>query len=598
VTHLLTVLVALPSIGALAVWGSPAGRARALASGVAGLTFVLAVWAYQGLWRADRVDLRQAYEGPAGMVEAALDRRGVDDPLHRSVLGDALRERERPFESVAAELQTLAGADLASATLRDMQRLYPDDAARVGAAREAAERARRRAQRLLGHYAALERELRAPRQAAHSELGRSLVHVTRAPWIPQLGVAWYLGVDGLSAALVTLTALLGLLGVLAAGGPSARPQVLAACLACEGGLLLLYVALDLVLFYAAWVLVLLPAWGLLAAGGSERRAGVAAQAVLPALAGAAALLLVCAGLAHTGGEAGPRFDMLTLTLGAADQSGMSQALIFAGVFAAAAVRLPLLPLHGWLGRVHEELPGPVAAVALGAGLPVGGYALFRLAWPLAPDVVTATSTSGLPTLPLLVAGLALISVWFGAALSLGQRDVPGLASGLGVCAAGLIVLGLASWTPQGWAGAALLLVTQALVGAAAALAREAGAADATVRPALGLALLGPVGLPGLAGFPAALLILDALTESTVLTHPFLPAGWAAFLALAGLGLQAFAVVRWLRAEPEGSASAGQPRALVALVPLVVALVALGVWPRLLLDAVGPGFAGLMGLGGG
>src|SRR3990172_6191828 len=204
------------------------------------------------------------------------------------------------------------------------------------------------------------------------------------PWMPSLGISYFMAVDGLSLPLVVLTTMLGLLAVLGSWHITLRTkEYFALLLILETGILGVFTSLDLLLFFLFWEVELIPMYLLIAIWGSARREYAAIKFVLYTIAGSA-VMLVGIFAAYFASE--PRtFDMTVL---AQNQFPLTfQVVLFPLLFLAFAVKLPMWPFHTWLPDAHTEAPTAVSVILAGVLLKMGGYGMFRVSAGLAPDAL-------------------------------------------------------------------------------------------------------------------------------------------------------------------------------------------------------------------
>ena len=467
-----------------------------------------------------------------------------------------------------------------------------------------------------------------------------------APWVEGLGLRAHLAVDGVSAPLVLLTALLGVLvcGHLVRVRPVAgRPRPLAACyLTVVGGALIVFTARDLLLFFVAFEVVLVPMWFVVAGWGDDtQRPPYAPRAPAPAPAGDAArtdaayrfivytalgsavlllgllLIAVRAGttdlgvLAYRAGGGG----------GGLGLSHTDQVIAAALVIGGLAVKAPMFPLHSWLPPAHTIAPTGGSVLLAGVLLKLGTYGLVRVAVPVLPEGVRALA-------PVLGA-LGVAGILWGGLACFAERDLKRLVAFSSVAHMGFVLLGVASMDPVGLQGALFAnvahgLVTGLLFVVVGALKDRHHGADLSVigpalrdrLPRLGWLLafgaLAALGLPGLAGFWGELLAVAGAWRSSALGGLGRP---LAVLATLGTAVAAAYLLRVLRliwhGEAVGHPGRSEPadrltgptvgdatgHEVAVTAPLVVAVAVLGLLPWLLLDVTGPAVRLLLAAGG-
>ncbi|MDI6711736.1 MAG: NADH-quinone oxidoreductase subunit M [Anaerosomatales bacterium] len=409
-----------------------------------------------------------------------------------------------------------------------------------------------------------------------------------------------LGLDGLSAPLVGLTALLTPVAVSAswqvADGPRAHHALL---LSLEAAVMAVFLAADLVFFYVAWEAVLIPMYFLIGLWGHEGRRHAAAKFFLFTFLGSALMLVgVLLLIGHTGATVlsdVPRVLPLEL-----------QRAVFWLLAAGMLVKLPAVPLHTWLPEAHVEAPTAGSMLLAGVLLKMGGYGLMRIAAPLTPEAFREAA-------PALFA-LGAVGTVYGALAALAQRDVKRLVAYSSVAHMGFVLVALSARTPAGYAAAMLVMVSHGLVAALAFFLVGALYERTHTRSLEDLAgLAGPIprwsvlfvftalaslGLPALSGFPGEFL---SLLES------FRTFGWWAAVAGVGVLLAATYNLHAVRAAVYGdpverwaSLPDVSAREVVTAAPLVAGIVVLGVWPGLITALSDPAVSALIALvqGGG
>ncbi|HWC28423.1 MAG TPA: NADH-quinone oxidoreductase subunit M [Solirubrobacteraceae bacterium] len=434
-----------------------------------------------------------------------------------------------------------------------------------------------------------------------SEAGMQLVE--QAEWIPSIGAAWRLGVDGMSLALAALTVVLFVAAMIYGVGP--RPMTRAAAallLLLEASTLAFFLAQDFFLFYVAFDVTLVAMYFLIALWGEENRRYAAIKFFLYTLVGSLPVLL---GILALFLAADPStFDMRVL---AEDEPlggvGVAATLTFLAFFVGFAIKTPVVPFHTWLPAAHVEAPTAGSVLLAGVLLKMGTYGLVRVNLQMLPDVFAEYA------LPIALLGVA--SALYGALVALAQTDLKRLVAYTSVNHMGYVVVGVAAAAAGGVSaearrlaidGAVLQMVAHGIVTgalffiagfiAARAKTRDLQQLAGLMRPMpvygtlAAIAFFASLGLPGLAQFPAEFQIFLA-------TFDVWPAVAAVVLlgivVTAGLFLRALQQA-FLGTTPERWQGLGDllPRELTALVPLIVLTVALGVYPALVLDVIDAG----------
>jgi NADH-quinone oxidoreductase subunit M len=440
-------------------------------------------------------------------------------------------------------------------------------------------------------------------------------------WLSGLGVSLSLGLDGLSLVMVLLTLVLGAVAVGVSTRVTRRVGLYHLCLLWAlAGILGVFLALDLVLLYIFWELMIVPMAALILLWGHEGRRRAALQFFLFTQAGGLAMLLSILGLGFAHQQAFGRLDFTYEALRALHLAPDLQVWLALGFLLGFAVKLPALGIHTWLPDAHTEAPTAGSVILAGLLLKTGGYGLLRFGVPLLPDAAAAMAPA------LMILGAA--GVLYGALLALGQTDVKRLVAYSSVSHMGFVLLGIYAWNDLALQGVVLQMVchglaTGGLFVAAGLLGERLGTRDlsrmgglARDLPRLGgltlLLALASLGLPGLGNFLAELLVLlGAMRVSPWITV-------AAALGLVASTLYALRLVGRVfhgptqapaRDEPsppaprepsppaprEASPSAPDPRwvldldarELLVLGALSAGLLWLGLYPQPLVDLLAP-----------
>ena len=440
---------------------------------------------------------------------------------------------------------------------------------------------------------------------------------TDETWVPDLGLRFHLGIDGISSPLVLLTALLTLLCMvylLRVRPEAGRLRALVGLLLLlEVGMLGTFVALDLLLFFVFFEVVLVPMWFVIALWGDDKVPGGRLRAanifILFTLLGSAVMLL---GILLVGLSAGT-FDISVLTARAGDGlSHRTQVIAFLALALGLAVKVPMWPLHSWLPDAHTAAPTVGSVLLAGVLLKMGTYGLVRIALPIVPE--------GAELFAPFLGALAVVGILYGSLACLAQRDLKRLIAFSSVGHMGFVLLGISTLTPVGINGALYAniahgLITGLLFFLAGAIKDRHHTADLDVlggglyerMPRLGgllaFAAVASLGLPGLAGFWGEMMVLLGAFDPA----PELSRGYYLLLmALAGLGVVLtttyFAMV--IRRVAQGTSFQAWKDAvllrdastyeLAVWSPVVLLVVAFGLWPGWLLDATDPVVRRLMG----
>jgi NADH-quinone oxidoreductase subunit M len=421
----------------------------------------------------------------------------------------------------------------------------------------------------------------------------------RWPWIPAWGISLHLAMDGLSLLLTLLSLFLGLLSV-GCSWTEIRERVgffhfnLLWVLA---GILGVFLAMDLFLFYFFWEMMLVPMYLLIAIWGHEHRIYAAIKFFLFTQLSGLLMLVAILGLVfvHQRASGTLSFDYTDL-LGTA-MAPATATWLFLGFGVAFAVKLPAVPLHTWLPDAHTEAPTAGSVILAGLLLKTGAYGLLRFAVPLFPGAARALAPYAM--------ALGVLGILYGALLAFAQTDVKRLVAYTSVSHLGFVLLGIFAWNELALQGAVMQMLchgisTGALFILVGALQERIHTRELprmgglwAVVPRMGgaamLFALASLGLPGLGNFVAEFLIL-------VGSYPVSPA--LTILATLGLvGATVYALSLMQRAFHGPNAMDWRfpdlsARDMTILTALIVAIVWLGVFPHSVLAAAGPALQGL------
>ena len=451
--------------------------------------------------------------------------------------------------------------------------------------------------------------------------GSGLQFEVNTQWIPVIGARYHVGIDGISLPLYLLTFVLSFLCAIYTWryvpSPGRAKAFLALQLLLETGMAGTFIAFDLVLFFIFWELVLVPMYFLIAIWGSANREYAAIKFFLYTLFGSVFMLLGFLAMYFRSDLAGAHtFDMIQLQRFAAS-GGFTQGfqlVVFAGIFLGFAIKVPMWPFHTWLPDAHTEAPTVGSVLLAGVLLKMGTYGFIRIALPMLPYAARKYA----PWIGL----LAAIAIVYAALACLAQKDLKRLIAFSSVGHMGFVMLGIATLTQIGINAAIFGMVAHGvitgmlffLVGSIydryhTRQIADLGGGLMQKLPRLGGVLafvaIASLGLPGLAGFWGEVMALlsafnPAASLNTGVFRGYMVAGGIGTILTAGYFLWMLQRVN-MGGLPERWKEAVLPDILavewVSWLPLLVATVALGVFPRLLFGVTNEAVAGLSHLFG-
>jgi NADH-quinone oxidoreductase subunit M len=425
--------------------------------------------------------------------------------------------------------------------------------------------------------------------------------VTDVSWVAQANIRFHLGVDGISITMLALSSLLGLIAVIASWKMTERaPAYFAMLLLLQVGMNGVFVALDFVLFYVFWELVLVPMFFLIGMWGGARRDYASIKFFIYTLAGSVFMLVGIIALYLTTGT----FDMVAIARQAGSFSPPLQWWIFLMFFLGFAVKVPIWPLHTWLPDAHVEAPTAASVLLAGILLKMGTYGFIRVSLPMLPVASAAWAP--------FISVLAVISIIYGAAVAFAQTDLKKLVAYSSVSHMGFVMLGIFSLTAAGLNGAVAVMFSHGVVTGMLFLivgivydrahtreiAKIGGLSKAmpVTGGLLAFAAFASLGLPGLSGFVGEFLSLVGSWQSRYISK------WVTVLAAVGVLLAAaytlWMVLRVVLGTPTDTIE-GLPDASVReigmLAPLVALTLIVGIWWSSLLGFVDPAVKALLAL---
>jgi NADH-quinone oxidoreductase subunit M len=408
------------------------------------------------------------------------------------------------------------------------------------------------------------------------------------PWVASIGIGYHVGLDGVALLLVMLTTVLTPIVILSAwrAVEDRVKEFMIALLVLETAMIGTFAALDLVLFYVFWELILIPMYLLIGVWGSQNRLYATIKFFIFTFAASVLMLLAILYVYfHDGGT----FDYVEArrSLQVTPEAGRWLFLAFALAF---AVKVPMFPLHTWLPDAHTEAPTAASVILAGVLLKMGTFGFFRYAMPLFPDAALQYRT--------VIAALAVIGILYGALMSLVQSDMKRLVAYSSVSHLGFVMLGLMAISPEGLTGGVYQMLNHGISTGALFLlvgvlyerrhTRLISEYGGIAKQVPGIATvfvivtLSSVGLPGTNGFVGEFLILSGTWLSRL--------GFSAvFATLAALGVilgavyMLFLVERvffgTLRNEQNRHLSDLSLREGFVLAPMVVLIVVMGLVPQ-------------------
>jgi NADH-quinone oxidoreductase subunit M len=423
--------------------------------------------------------------------------------------------------------------------------------------------------------------------------------LSSAPWIPRWGISYRVGIDGISLFMVLLTTVMMPLSVLASWSSITQRQraFYALMLTLLSGLVGVFIALDLFVFYVFFEVVLIPMYFIIGIWGGANRLYAAIKFFIYTMAGSLLMLvaivvmvwkisLVTGGLSFS-------YDYLLENAG---RVGSAAPWLFAAFALAFAIKVPIFPLHTWLPDAHVEAPTAGSVLLASIMLKIGTYGFLRFAVPFFPQVALS------PGVTRLMVVLAVIGIIYGALVAMVQPDMKKLVAYSSISHLGFVMLGIWGVTLISVQGALMIMISHGISTGAlflligmiyerrhTRLIEDYGGL-ARVVPLFSLILtvvaLSSIGLPGLNGF---------VGEFLVLLGSFAPYPWATGIATTGV-IFAAAYMLWALQrmiynrldKPDNERLRDLTRReLIVLVPLLAGIVWLGLYPGPVLRRMEP-----------
>jgi len=426
----------------------------------------------------------------------------------------------------------------------------------------------------------------------------SLQLVERWSWLPELGLAWSVGADGLSMPLILLTSFITALACLAAWPVTFKPRLFYfLLLAMDGGQIAVFAVQDMLLFFLAWELELIPVYLLLAIWGGKKRQYAATKFILYTAGSSLFILLAALAMGFYGGGS-PTFEYTALA--AKEFSTSFQVICYAGLLIAFGVKLPIVPLHTWLPDAHGEATAPVHMLLAGILLKMGGYALLRFNVQILPDAHVKFA-------PILII-FGVVNIIYAALTSFAQRNLKRKIAYSSISHMGFVLIGIGSLSALGTSGAMLQMVSHGLIGASlfflvgATYDRthtlqldEMGGVGQKMRKMFALwtvCSLASLALPGMSGFVSELMVFVGFATSEAYSLAFRVS--ISILAAIGVILTPIYLLSMLREIFFGQENRelvahtklvdAEPREIYVISCLLVPIVGIGLYPRLMTDS--------------
>ncbi|MGC9525820.1 MAG: NAD(P)H-quinone oxidoreductase subunit 4 [Limnospira sp.] len=416
--------------------------------------------------------------------------------------------------------------------------------------------------------------------------------VERYSWVPQLGLSWSVGADGLSMPLIILTGFITTLAILAAWPVTLKPKLFYfLMLAMYGGQIAVFAVQDMLLFFLVWELELVPVYLILSIWGGKKRLYAATKFILYTAGGSLFILVGALTMAFYGDVVS--FDMEAIAL--KDFPIKLQLLLYGGFLIAYGVKLPIFPLHTWLPDAHGEATAPAHMLLAGILLKMGGYALLRMNVGMLPDAHATFA-------PILVI-LGVINIVYAALTSFAQRNLKRKIAYSSISHMGFVLIGMGSFTEIGVSGAMLQMISHGLIGASlfflvgctydrthTLMLDEMGGVGQKMKKVFAMwtaCSMASLALPGMSGFVAELMVFIGIATSDAYNATFKVL--VVFLAAVGVILTPIYLLSMLREilyGPENQELTSheklvdaEPREVFVIASLLVPVIGIGLYPK-------------------
>jgi len=426
---------------------------------------------------------------------------------------------------------------------------------------------------------------------AYDQASPSYQFVERHAWIPSIGAEYHLGVDGFSALLILLTTLTGVIAVLSSWTAIKErvKEYYVFLLLLQTGMLGAFVALDFLLFFLFWEVMLVPMYFLIGVWGSDRRLYSAIKFFLYTLVGSVVMLLGILALYFSYSD--PATGRHTFDIVQWQQHGFDYNLqwwVFLAFFLGFAIKVPMFPFHTWLPDAHTDAPTAGSVILAAVLLKMGTYGFIRFSLPILPDATRAFVP--------MIAVLSIVGIVYGALVAMAQTDWKRLVAYSSVSHMAMVMLGMFALNPVGLKGSILQQINHGVSTGALFLIvgivyerrhtrqiKEYGGLS-KVMPVyaaiFGVMMLSSIGLPALNGFIGEVLILQG-----VFVVPRWGMLWAAVAAtgiILGAAYMLWLYQRTMFGKVENPKNEGlrdlNLREVATFVPLIALALWIGIYP--------------------
>ncbi len=421
----------------------------------------------------------------------------------------------------------------------------------------------------------------------------SLQLLERYTWLPQIGLNWSLGVDGLSMPLVVLTGFVTTLAIFAGWETSKKPRLFfALMLVMYSAQIGVFLTQDLLLFFLLWEIELVPVYLLIAIWGGPKRMYAATKFIIYTALSSIFILVAALALAFSGNHL--TFDITEL--GLKDYPLGLEIAAYLGFLIAFGVKLPIFPFHTWLPDAHGEAPAPGSMVLAGVLLKMGGYALIRMNAEMLPHAHVYFAP--------MLAILGVVNIVYGALAAFSQDNLKRRLAYSSISHMGFVLIGIASFTALGINGAVLQMISHGLIAAALfflagvtydrthtlSMEKMGGIARSmpTTFALFTAGSMASLALPGMSGFVGELTIFLGLTTSTAYSDSFKIV--VLLLSAVGIMLTPIYLLSMLRkvfygnqgelAAESASWFDAKPREVFITVCLLIPIIGIGLYPKI------------------